>query len=105
MEVRPTLHIVFVDSDHLLLAGWELTVLPVDGILLRAVTLRLEYLLHPLDGGKLPLVVRHEETSVAHGVVEVTLGSDATLKLLLTDEVITVLCFHIKINYSLDARH
>ena len=38
MKVGPTLHVVFVDSDHLILAWRELTILPVDGILLRAVT-------------------------------------------------------------------
>jgi hypothetical protein len=41
-------------------------------------------------------MVRHEETSVAHGVVEVSLGPDAALELLLTDEGITVICFHFK---------
>ena len=100
MEVRPTLHVVFVDSDHLLLTGWELTVLPVDGILLWTVTAALEYLLHPLHSGELPLVVGHEEASVAHGVVEVSLGSDASLELLLADEGVSVLGVHIKINYS-----
>ena len=100
VEVGPTLHVVFIDSDHLLLAGRELTVLPVDGLLLGAVAAALEHLLHPLHSGELPLVERHEEASMAHGVVEVSLGSDASLELLLADEGISVLGFHIKINYS-----
>ena len=104
MEVGPTLHVVLIDSDHLLLAGRELAVLPVDGLFLGAVAAALEHLLHPLHSGELPLVVGHEVASVAHGVVEVSLGSDASLELLLADEGISVLGFHIKINYSLDGR-
>ena len=45
-------------------------------------------------------MVGHEEASVAHGVVEVSLGPDAALELLLADEGISVLGVHIKINYS-----
>ena len=95
-EVRPALSILFVDRNHLVLAGRELAVLPVDGLLLGAVASPLQHLLHPIHRGELPLVVGHEEASVAHGVVEVSLGSDAALKLLLTDECISVLCFHFK---------
>ena len=104
VEVRPALCILFVDRNHLVLTRRKLAVLPVDGILLRAVASILQHLLHPLDSGELSLVVGHEEASVAHGVVEVSLGSDASLELLLADEGISVLGFHIKINYSLDGR-
>ena len=69
VEVRPTLHVVFVDSNHLILAWRELTILPVDGLLLWTVATALEYLFHPLYSCKLPLVLGHEETSVAHDVV------------------------------------
>ena len=69
VEVRPTLHVVFVDSNHLILARWELTILPVDGLLLWTVATTLEYLFHPLYCCKLPLVLGHEETSVTHDVV------------------------------------
>jgi len=51
-EVRPALCIFFVDRDHLVLAGRKLTVFPINGILLGAVTSVLQYLLHPLDGSE-----------------------------------------------------
>jgi hypothetical protein len=96
VEVRPALCILFVDRNHLVLARRKLAVLPVDSFLLGAVASILQNLLHPLYSCKLTLVVGHEIASVAHSVVEVSFGSDATLKLLLTDEGITVICFHFK---------
>ena len=52
VKVGPALCILFVNCNHLVLAGRKLAVLPVDGVLLGAVTSVLQYLLHPLDGSE-----------------------------------------------------